>query len=75
MRAACLMQTPTMEARVYDLPVPQSLVQPMNVRRLSTPARSFYDLIDKALFSSGVETACKIRTDRIDTYDQVCADA
>jgi hypothetical protein len=61
--------TPKEDCKLIDIPMPMD-VSRLNMRRLSSPSRSFYDFVSSQV-SSDEQNRCEVRTDRIRTFDDV----
>lgn len=62
--------TPREKVIMSDMPI-NSLMKPMNVRRISTPSSSFYDMLATFMVEGESQPLCEIRTDRVNTFDKL----
>jgi hypothetical protein len=63
--------SPNEEARILDIPLPVA-VNSLNIRRLSTPSRSFYQFLTNLLHPQ--RPVCEIRTNNIRTLSEMTLD-
>lgn len=64
-------KSPREESKILDIPLPIS-VNSMNIRRLSTPSRSFYEMLTNLLHPR--RPVCEIRTNSIRTFNEINLD-
>jgi hypothetical protein len=63
-------QTPKELTRIEDVPIYASF-KGINIRKVSSPKRSFYQWVVSTVSSDYENTVCQVRTDRINTFDNV----
>jgi len=63
-------QTPKEITRMEDVPIYASF-KGINIRKVSSPKRSFYQWIVSSVSSDYENAVCQVRTDRINTFDNV----
>jgi hypothetical protein len=63
-------QTPKEITRMEDMPIYSSF-KGINIRKVSSPKRSFYQWIVSSVSSDYENAVCQVRTDRINTFDNV----
>jgi hypothetical protein len=60
--------SPREQTKIEDIPLPIAVTS-LNMRRLSTPSQSWYQMVSNAV--SGSRPVCEIRTDSIRTFDEI----